>query len=117
MERKYSQAQAVDANNAWSFISGLFVGGLIGAGTMLMLAPQSGKKTRTQIHRKGLDIRDTATEGIEDVVEKVGDKARRIRASFQKEVKDLDHRGQDMFDEQKKRGITLVEAGKTALGT
>lgn len=94
---------------------GLLIGGLVGAGVMLMLAPQSGKKTRAQIQKKTLELRDQTTEAVEDAVSQVGSKARQVRAGVRKEVKALDHRSQAMLTEQKKRWDTLVDAGKTAV--
>ena len=40
---------------------GLLVGGLAGAGAMLLLAPQSGEQTRTEIREKSLQLRDQTT--------------------------------------------------------
>ena len=36
-------------NTAAPVVAGLVIGGLAGAGVALLLAPQSGKETRTQI--------------------------------------------------------------------
>jgi gas vesicle protein len=46
-------------------IIGLLLGALAGAGAMLLLAPQSGKRTRKQIRRKGRTLRKQATRSIE----------------------------------------------------
>jgi len=102
-------------NIAWGILVGLLIGGLVGAGAMLLLAPQSGKKTRAQIQKKSLELRDQTTEAVEDAVSQAGAKVRQVRADVRKEVKELDHRGQAMLDEQKKRWSTLVDAGKTAV--
>ena len=102
-------------NIAWGILAGLLIGGMVGAGVMLLLAPQSGKKTRTQIQKRSLKLRDQTTEAVEDAVSQAGAKVRQVRADVRKEVKELDHRGQVMLEEQKKRLDTLVEAGKTAV--
>ena len=102
-------------NQPGSFLAGLLIGGLAGAGTMLLLAPQSGKRTRTQIQLKSMELRDQTTEAVEDAMAQAGVKARQIRTDVRKQAKELEHRGQDMFDEQKERFSTLVEAGKTAV--
>ena len=39
-----SQEHENGANYIWGFLIGLLIGGVVGAGTMLLLAPQSGKK-------------------------------------------------------------------------
>lgn len=102
-------------NNSWGFLVGLLVGSLVGAGTMLLLAPQSGKKTRAKIQKKSLELRNHSAEAIEDAVSQAGAKVRQVRTGVRKEVKVLDHRGKAMFGEQKKRWSTLVDAGKIAV--
>jgi gas vesicle protein len=111
----YNQEHENDANTLWAFIAGLVFGGLIGAGTMLLLAPQSGKKTRAQIQQKSLELRDQTTEAVEGAMEQAGVKARQISADVRKQAKELEQRGQEILEEQKKRWITLVESGKTAV--
>jgi gas vesicle protein len=102
-------------NIALGILVGLLIGGLVGAGAMLLLAPQSGKKTRAQIQRKSIELRDQTTEAVEDAVSQAGAKVRQVKADVRKEVKALDHRGQVLLEEQKKRLDTLVEAGKTTV--
>ena len=90
------------------FLAGTLVGSLIGAGVMLLMAPQSGKKTRTQIRRKGRDLRVQAPDAIEDWVEQV-------TSSIHEQTEDLQQRGQDVVDHGKERLSVVVEAGKTAV--
>src|SRR5512133_80956 len=65
----------------------LMMGSLVGAGTMLFLAPRSGKKTRAQIQRKTLELRDQTTEAVEDIVSLAGVKVRQVRAGMRKQAK------------------------------
>lgn len=105
-----------DANlNGFVFLGGLLLGGLAGAGVMLLLAPQSGKKTRREIRRKGRDLRVHTADAIEDGVEQVRDKAHQVTASIHDQAEELQQRGQDVIDQQKERWVTVVEAGKTAV--
>jgi gas vesicle protein len=97
------------------FLGGLLLGGLVGAGAMLLLAPQSGKKTRTQIRRKGRDLRKQTTKGIEDGVDQVRAKAHQVTTSIHDQAEDLQQRSQDVVDQQKERWSSVVEAGKTAV--
>ena len=75
------------ANNAGGFVTGLLMGGLIGAGSMLLLAPQSGKKTRAQIQKEGLELRDQVVETVEDTVAQARGQARRVTARVHKQTK------------------------------
>jgi gas vesicle protein len=65
-------------NISLGFLAGLLIGGLAGATTMLLLAPQSGQRTRAQIQHKGEALREQATEAIEEKVAEARDTSRRI---------------------------------------
>jgi len=49
-----------------SFLAGFVIGGLIGAGVALLLAPQSGEETRDYIKDKSIELRDRAYETAEE---------------------------------------------------
>ena len=49
-----------------AFLVGFIVGGLVGAATALLLAPQSGEETRAYIRDKSIELKDRAAETIED---------------------------------------------------
>jgi gas vesicle protein len=118
----HSQEHENDVNDPRTFLAGLLIGsmmgGLAGAGAMLLLAPQSGKRTRAKIQQKSMELRDKTTDAVEtmeDAVAQAGVKARHIRAGVREQAKELEQRGQELFDEQKERFSTLVEAGKEAV--
>lgn len=52
---------------ASSFFTGFLIGGLIGAATALILAPQSGEETRTQIREKSIELKDKAETTYADL--------------------------------------------------
>ena len=54
-----------------SLIVALVIGGLVGAGVALLLAPQSGKRTRQQIADLAEDLKDYATDLTDKVRTKV----------------------------------------------
>jgi gas vesicle protein len=109
-----SERQTNDTSNVWGFLGGLLVGGLGGVVAMLLLAPQSGKKTRTQIQEKGIELRDQTVKTVEETAAQVRAKANQITASIQKQAEELQQHGQDMLAEQKERWSPVVDAGKTA---
>ncbi len=53
-----------------AFFAGVIIGGLVGAATALLLAPQSGEETRRALSRSSVDIRDRAQDTIEDARER-----------------------------------------------
>ena len=75
------------------FLAGLLLGGLVGAGAMLLLAPQSGKRTRTQIRRKSRDLREQATETMEVGVHQVRAQAHKVTNSIHDQAEDMRQRG------------------------
>ncbi len=60
-----------DERAAFSFVTGLALGALIGAGVALLMAPQSGRRTRRQIVRTAEDLGDTAGERLHGATEEV----------------------------------------------
>ncbi len=53
-------------SNIVSIVAAFVIGSLIGAGVALLVAPQSGKKTRKIIMNKSMEIRDKALETAGD---------------------------------------------------
>jgi gas vesicle protein len=51
-------------NSGVLFFAGFVIGGLVGAGLALLLAPQSGEETRSQIKDKSFELKDGAVEGF-----------------------------------------------------
>jgi gas vesicle protein len=83
-------------NNTFGILVGMLIGGLAGAVTMLLLAPQSGKDTRKQIREKSIGLRDRTTEIAEDAVAQVRSKANKLTVALKERgqeiaVKQLDH--------------------------
>ena len=56
----------------------LLIGGLTGALVMLLVAPQSGKRTRAKLHRQSAELREQASDTMDDAVASARDKARQI---------------------------------------
>ena len=57
-----------DKRNSVSLLRGLLFGALAGFGTMLLLAPQSGRKTRAQIGQESTKMQGRATDTYTDLV-------------------------------------------------
>jgi len=79
-------------NSGALFFAGLITGGLVGASLALLLAPQSGEDTRSQIRDKGLELRDKGYELRDEAVEGLTEAGHRAQAqvatwqdAFQKE--------------------------------
>jgi gas vesicle protein len=94
---------------------GLLVGGLSGAITMLLWAPRSGRETRKQIKKKGLELRDRTTEMVEDGITQVRRTADRVTIDGREKIEDLKQQGQDLAAEQLDRVSAAARAGKKAI--
>ncbi|HSG18238.1 MAG TPA: YtxH domain-containing protein [Anaerolineae bacterium] len=53
------------ASEIGAFMAGFVIGGLVGAATALILAPQSGEETRAQIATRSLELRDASAHQYE----------------------------------------------------
>lgn len=102
-------------NNTMGVLIGTLLGGLAGAVTMLLLAPQSGKETRKQIQEKGIELRDRATGIMEDSMAQVRSSTRKLTISGREAIKELAQQGQKLAVEQLDRVAEVVEAGKVAV--
>jgi len=51
-----------------NLLTGLFIGGLAGFGAMLLLTPQSGRKTRAQIGQKSIELQERAADTLSDLM-------------------------------------------------
>lgn len=79
------------------FLGGLLLGNVVGAGAMLLMAPQSGKKTRKQIQRKSRKMNKQTAKMVKH-------KANQVTTGIQ-----------DVVDDQTERWESVIEAGKTAV--
>ena len=122
-----------DSDNEFgAFLSGFFIGGLVGAAVALLLAPQSGEETRTIIRDKSVEIKDKAYQSAEEsraraeqalaearhraeeAAEEVRQRADELSHMSRERVQELRARGQTVLDEQKARIGTAIDDAKEA---
>jgi len=109
-----SELQMNDGNTFWGFLGGLLVGGLTGATAMLLLAPQSGQKTRAKIQQKGIELRQQTSDAVEGAITETRHKAHQMNASAHRQAKAIQQSGQNALDDQKEIFSTFVEGEKAA---
>src|SRR3990172_11381886 len=95
-----NQEYGYHTNSAVSVLVGMVIGGLAGAVTMLLLAPQSGKDTRIQIRKKGIELRDRTTGMMEDALAQVRLEWNKITMGGRQKAKELLQHGQARVVEQ-----------------
>jgi gas vesicle protein len=103
-----NQEYRYPTNNIAGVLVGMLIGGLAGAVTMLLLAPQSGKDTRKQLQEKSIELRNRTTEMVEDTVAQVRTKANNLTAG-------LKDRGQEIAVKQLDHVSEVAQAGKKAI--
>ena len=65
---------AAESGGLWAgMLAGLLIGGLAGAIAMLLLAPQSGKRTRAKLRRRSFALRAQTAETMEDMEDSMED--------------------------------------------
>jgi gas vesicle protein len=101
--------------NPLNVLVGMVIGGLAGAATMLLLAPQSGKDTRMQIQKKSLELRDRTAEMVEDTMSQVRSSVNKITLDGREKFKELKEHGQELAVEQLDHVSEAAQAGKKAI--
>lgn len=84
---------------AGSVFLGFMLGGIVGAGVALLMAPQSGRETRAKIRELAEDAKEKATGYVEGTKEKVSSYV---------------DKGRGLYDEKKSLVKSAIEAGKEA---
>jgi gas vesicle protein len=102
-----------DRDEFGAFLVGFVVGGLAGAVTALLLAPQSGEETRTVIKEKAIELKDKASDSFDDVY----DKAEEYVQEAKTKAVDLQHKGQVVLEEQKSKLAGIKKDVKPAGNT
>lgn len=95
---------------AGSVLLSFLLGGLVGAGLALLMAPQAGPETRKRIREFSDDVVEKATSYAGQARERATTYASQAR---EKVTTTLD-KAKDMYDEKKTAITAAVEAGKEA---
>jgi gas vesicle protein len=110
-----NQELAYRDNNILGVLAGLLIGVLAGAVTMLLLAPQSGEATRSQIQDKGIELRDQTTDMLDDVITQVRSGVNRIKSGGRDKFREVEQYGKKLAFEQLDRVSDAATAGKKAI--
>ena len=89
----------------------LLAGGIIGAGAALLMAPQSGRRTRRDISRCAQKVKTRADEKMEDIAVSISD----LVETVGEKTDDLLDRGKDLAGDARKELIRMIEEGASAL--
>jgi gas vesicle protein len=105
----------LEYSNVPGVLMGLVIGSLAGAFTMLLLAPQSGRRTRALIQKRGLVLAGTATKLLDDTVSVVNSRRKKLMLGSRKKAQKIIEHGQEVVVEQLDHVSKAAEAGKKAV--
>jgi len=94
---------AADGGGGPGFVTGLLLGGLLGATVAMILAPQAGEDTRDLLRAKAREVSGRARDAAEDVAGGVSTSAN-----------DLLARGKQIVEDARARFDSAVTEGKDA---
>ena len=103
----------IEYREALGFLAGLTIGAVIGTAAALLMAPQSGARTRRQIARKAEEWTDAAGETLEDV----RDDARELADRTSRDTRRLARRARKKADRTGDRLTEGVEKARERLRT
>ena len=114
-----------NSNDLGAFLAGFVIGGLVGAATAIILAPQSGQDTRNQLANKSNELLQSGSARVQQVRETAGnysqeylDKAGSTLTSTRQQVKDVGGRVQEqariVLDKGKEQASQLTNRGDKA---
>ncbi|MGE5248652.1 MAG: YtxH domain-containing protein [Bacteroidota bacterium] len=103
------------AKQAAKVLAALLVGGLVGAGTMMLYAPRSGKETRSKLQDRTLHLRDQTVGGVKNAVKQVSSRTHDLTEDVKDRADDLQHQGRQAIADQLDRVAAAAKAGRKAI--
>jgi gas vesicle protein len=101
--------------NGGSGLAGFLLGGLLGAGAMLFLAPQSGRQTREELREGTTQLRDRTSGLVKEKAAQLKTRAQQVTEEAREKVTGLRDQSKEVIAEQLDRVSTAAEAGKKAI--
>ncbi|MCA9969843.1 MAG: YtxH domain-containing protein [Anaerolineales bacterium] len=84
-----------------AFLAGFVIGGLVGAATALVLAPQSGQETRAQIGERSSSLRSAGEE-----------RWQQMRETAESSLSDTRTRVEEVGEQVQERARIVLDAGR-----
>lgn len=98
-----------------SVVTGLLIGGLIGAAAALLMAPRSGEETRAEIKNKAIEYRDRTRDVVNETVSQAKSKADELKEGVVEKADELRHRGKRAATQQLDNVAQAAETGKSRI--
>ena len=101
-----------DNNDLGAFLAGFVIGGLVGAATALILAPQSGKQTRSQIVDRSQGLREAGGERVRHYRDAAGNMTQEYRERAGQVVDNTRGRVQEAGGQVQERARIVLDSGR-----
>jgi gas vesicle protein len=85
---------------AGAVVTGMMIGGLVGAVIVLLYAPSSGEETRARMSSKAIELRTRATETVKDTASQAKSKAQNLKETALDKAVELKQRARTIADEK-----------------
>jgi gas vesicle protein len=116
MDQRYDEfdnAYEYDDNRGMkTLLTGLLVGGLIGAAVMLFMAPDSGKKTMRKLRKKTMKLRDHTLDTVDEAMKQARHRAGKVTAGVRKQAGHISDRSQHVLEDSRERVSDMVATGR-----
>lgn len=99
-------------NELGAFLAGFVIGGLVGAATALILAPQSGEETRTQIIGKSSEWRQSGSERFQQYRDAANVRSQDYREQASNLVSGARSRVQETSGKVQEQARIVLDSGK-----
>lgn len=97
-----------------AFLAGFVIGGLVGAATALILAPQSGQEMRGQIATRGQELRQVSSERVQHYRDLADSYSQEYRDRADSVLSDARQRAATTTDRIQEQARIILEPGKSA---
>jgi gas vesicle protein len=101
-----------DNNDLGAFLAGFVIGGLVGAATALILAPQSGEETRSQIVNQSLALRDAGEARARHYRDMAETYTHDFLERTEEIVSEARGRAEEMGDQVQEQARIVLDSGK-----
>jgi gas vesicle protein len=98
-----------------AFLAGFVIGGLVGAATALILAPQSGEQTRAQLAAKGQELRQASEERLGQYREMADTYTQEYRTRAESALEEARSRIKDTSEQVQERARIVLDEGKSKI--
>ena len=101
-----------NSNDLGAFLAGFVIGGLVGAATALILAPQSGEETRGQIAVRSNELRQAGGERVQQYRDAAGNYTQEYRDRAGSAFEESRTRLQDAGGRVQEQARIVLDSGK-----